>query len=134
MRISFVLVPLVMLTACMDSTRSERERCIGNAMRDVNVVNRLIEETRANLSRGYALEERTEVSTQERVCQITQEGGGILNVPCNEIVNNRTYVPVAIDLNAEQAKLDSLLQRQPSMQAQANAAVDQCRLYYPETE
>jgi hypothetical protein len=42
-------------------------------------------------------------------------------------------VPVAIDLVAEQAKLDSLLDRQPRMQAQANAAVEQCRLYYPES-
>lgn len=129
MRVTLALIPLVFLSACA----SDRERCVENADSDLNIVIQLIAETRANISRGYGLEERTNMTTIEKVCQITQEGGGILNVPCNEIVPNRSQVPVAIDLAAEQAKLDSMLARLPQMQAQANAAVDQCRLLYPES-
>jgi len=129
MRLALSLASLALVAACV----SEQDSCVSNASRDLTIVNQLIAETRANVSRGYALEERTDMTTIEKVCEIVQDGGGILRVPCNEMVPNRSMVPVAIDLVAEQAKLDSLLARQPQMQAQANAAIEQCRLYYPDS-
>ena len=52
---------------------------------------------------------------------------------CSEAETYTTRVPRAIDLNAEQEKLDSMLDRVDRARAEANAEVRQCQATYPES-
>ncbi len=128
MRPAIVLVSLLALAACA----TPREACISSVSRDLRVVNNLIAETQANLARGYALETRQDVVNTTRTCRTKQPDGSILRYECPDVEIQDRRVPVAIDLNAEQAKLRSLQQRQREMQAQVNTAVQQCIAANPE--
>lgn len=128
MRAFLVLVPLVALAACA----TPREACIAGASHDLRVVNQLIAQTQANLARGYGLETRQDVVNVNRMCQAKQSDGSILRYPCDDIEVRDRRVPVALDLKAEQAKLDSLLKRQRELQTTTDAAIRQCVASYPE--
>jgi len=122
-----LIAPLVLLTAC-----SEQDICISNATSQIRTINSLVAETRGNLSRGYALEKRQEIRERRYVCTINNGDGTVSNEICTDTEVTTTDVPVAIDLNAEQAKLNSLLERQTVEQRRADAAVQQCQIQYPE--
>jgi hypothetical protein len=128
MRPALILLPLAVLAACA----TPREQCIDAAMRDSRVLSALITETEGNLARGYALETEQDIRTVSRTCQGTTEDGTTFRFPCDETVTFERTVPVAIDLNAEQAKLDSLRERLATERAAADAAVSQCIAMYPE--
>ena len=59
MRPALMILPFLALAACA----TPREQCIGQATRDLRVLNSLIAETQGNLARGYAIEEQQEVRT-----------------------------------------------------------------------
>ena len=118
MRPALILLPLVMLAACA----TPREQCISNVSR----------ETRVNLARGYALEEQQEVRTIRSTCQGRNEDGSTFEFRCPETKTITTTRPVAIDLNAERAKLASLEERFAQTQAASNQAVAQCIAVHPE--
>ena len=128
MRPALVLLPVIALAACA----TPREQCIADATRDTRVLSSLINETRANLSRGYALEERQDVRTVTRSCRAENKDGTAFLFPCNQTETFTTSVPVAIDLNAEQSKLASLEERFVLTQASSNQAVAQCIQIHPE--
>lgn len=128
MRPALIMLPLIVLAACA----TPREQCINTATRDTKVLSSLIAETRGNLARGYALEERQEVRTRTRTCRGSNEDGSTFVYPCNETETFTSTVPVAIDLNAERAKLTSLEERFAQTQAASNQAVLQCIAAYPE--
>ena len=123
-----VIVPLLALAACA----TPRESCVASARRDLNVVSRLIDETRANLARGYALERRQEIVTIPHRCDGVGPDGSPFTYDCPRTTTRTRQVPVAIDLNAERAKLNSLLERQGQMQRASDAAIRQCLATYPE--
>ena len=128
MRPALILLPLAVLAAC--ATR--REQCISDATRDTRVLSALIAETEGNLARGYALDTVQEVRTVNTTCQGRNEDGSTFLFPCEDVQTVNRTVPVAIDLNAEEAKLASLRTRLSSEQAAANAVVSQCIATYPE--
>lgn len=128
MRPALILLPLALLAACA----SPREQCISSVTRDTKVLGALINETRANLSRGYAIEERQEVRTVSDTCQGRNEDGSTFTFRCEETDTFTTRVPVAIDLNAERAKLASLEERFAQSQATSNQGVAQCIARHPE--
>ena len=128
MRPASILLSVLVLSACA----TPREQCINQVTRDLRIINSLIAETQANLSRGYALEESTDVRTVRRFCRGENSDGSSFRYPCNETQTFTTTRPVAIDLNAEQAKLDSLLQRQQQAKAASDQAVLQCIRSNPE--
>ncbi|MEO1637819.1 MAG: hypothetical protein AAFU41_01060 [Pseudomonadota bacterium] len=128
MRAATIILPLALLAACA----TPREQCIDNVTRDTRVLASLINETRGNLARGYAIEERQEVRTLRRTCQGRNEDGTTFAFRCDDTETFTTRVPVAIDLNAEQAKLESLEERFAVTQAASNQAVAQCIATNPE--
>ncbi len=128
MRPTLIILPLVALTACA----TPREQCIGDATRDTRVLSSLINETQGNLARGYALEERQEVRTLKRRCRGRNDDGTVFTYECNETETYTTSIPVAIDLNAERAKLQSLEEQFAVTQASSNQAVAQCIAIHPE--
>jgi len=128
MRAALIVLPLVVLTACA----TPREACIDQVTRDTKVLSSLINETRGNLARGYALEERQEVRTVRGTCRGRNEDDSIFTFRCDETDTITTKVPVAIDLNAERAKLTSLEERFAQKQTASNQAVLQCIASNPE--
>lgn len=128
MRPAFILLPLIALTACT----TPREDCINSVTRDTRIINSLVAETQGNLSRGYAIAEEQEVRTLRRTCRGKNEDGSTFRYRCDETETFTTTRPVAIDLNAEKAKLESLLVRQEQSKAASDQAVLQCIKTNPE--
>jgi hypothetical protein len=117
----FLLLPLA---ACA----TPQQQCISAATKDLRVLNSLASSTQANINRGYAIEIQQELVIETRVCGEFEGEKVYCDVP--ETVEKK--VPIAIDLEVEQAKLNSLLKRQRQMQANAEKAVQSCRVNYPE--
>lgn len=128
MRLALFILPFAVLTACA----TPREQCIGEVTRDTRILSSLINETRVNLARGYALEQEQAVRTIRGTCRGRNEDGTIFTFRCDKTDTFATSVPVAIDLNAERAKLASLEERFVQTQAVSNQAVAQCIARYPE--
>ena len=128
MRPAFYLIPLLALTACA----TPREACINDALRDKRIIDALVAETSANIERGYALEERQDVRTIRQTCTSRTADGVEFDYRCDKVDTFTTTVPVAIDLNAEREKLESLLERQAQNRALSDQAIAQCIATYPE--
>lgn len=92
----------------------------------------LIGETEGNLRRGYSLAEQQDVRVWRTTCEGTNADGSTFRFPCEETETYTRDVPVAIDLNAERAKLRSLQERQVIEQRRVQAAVQQCVAIHPE--
>jgi len=114
-QLAIALPALILLTACA----TPREACIANANRDGRVLNTLISQTQANLNRGFAISERQEVRVR-------------FEVACEKTDTVTVRDAVAIDLVAERAKLESLLERQRQNRINAQSAVEQCIAVHPE--
>lgn len=127
---TFFLIPAALLTLAACAT--PREACISAVSRDARVLDGLIAETRANLSRGYAIAERQEVRTVRSTCQGRNPDGTRFRFACPETVTTAVQEPVAIDLDAERAKLASLEQRQAQNAANQAEDIRQCVARHPE--
>lgn len=110
---------LGLLVACA----SPQERCIANASKDLRVVDGLIAELRLNISRGYAIETEQFTVTDSRICR---DSDGKAHVCTSERVKT-TSSPVAIDLNAERAKLASLEEKRRELAARTQRELAACR-------
>lgn len=128
MRPAIILLPLLVLSACA----TPRERCLNDANREVRVLNGLINETRGNLARGYAIERGQDVRTVRSTCVGRNEDGTEFRFRCDQTETVDTRRPVAINLDDEQAKLATLEQRQAQNRANAATASAQCRAIHPE--
>jgi len=127
MRAALFIVPLL-LTACA----TPREACLDDVNREVRVLDRLIAQTRGNLERGFAIEKKQEIRTRDTLCRGENEDGTTFRFRCEETDTITRNVPVAIDLNAERAKLTSLEQRQRQNIANAESGIAQCLARFPE--
>ncbi len=128
MRPALIILPFVALTACA----TPREDCIGQATRDLRVLNSLITETQGNLARGYAIAEHQDIRTIRQTCRGTNSDGTTFRYRCDETETFTTNRPVAIDLNADRAKLNSLVERRSQQQASSDQLVLQCIAMHPE--
>ena len=127
-KVLFVL-PFLVLAAC----QTPREACISQAQGELTVVNRLIAQTERNLARGFGLEERQEVVIRRDTCEITNPDGTISTFRCDRQEVVTSEVPVALDLNAERAKLASLREQQAALTSRVQSAIQQCVALYPDT-
>ena len=126
MRPIFLLPLLLGLAACA----TPREMCISNASKDLKVVDQLVRTTQGNLARGYAIETQQVLVNTEQVCG--QDPVTKKDIMCTVAVSDEQQVPVAIDLVAEEAKLNSLLARRAELIAQRDKVIQQCIAMYPE--
>lgn len=117
-------IGLLALAGCA----TPQEQCISNASRNINVLERLIAQTEANIERGYG------VKTIERIVPDGYRNCGTPEEPvrCAKTRVERETVPVAIDLNAEQSKLNSLIARRNADAKAVSATIAQCRAAYPD--
>jgi hypothetical protein len=130
MRPLLILAPLALLAAC----GTPQERCIQRETRDLRVLDRLITETRTNIGRGYALQEYTVSVPQWETCPPRTDANGNL-LPAQMCLEDRTETrtrPVAIDLGAENAKLESMLAKRDQLARESEGRIAMCRTTYPE--
>lgn len=125
-----LLPALFALAAC----GTPQENCIYGATRDARVVTNLISQTEANIARGYGLEKTIEMKTEWVDCTPLPTEDNPTPKPhmCFDEVPTEVTRPVALDLNAEKAKLTSLRQKQAAQAAQSSAIVAECQALYPE--
>lgn len=128
MRASFIALPLALFTAC----GTPQEQCIRQATSELRTITRLANETERNILRGYALETVQEVRVEQTTCRGENEDGTQFTFECEETRTVDRTRRVAIDLNAEQAKLDSLRERQAQLTRQAESGIAACQAAYPE--
>lgn len=126
------LLPLLALTAC----GTPQEQCINRNTRDLRTLQKLVDETQGNLTRGYAIEEYTVYVPVWQICD--QQPPAVAGQPapppryCFEQEPQTKTRPKAIDLTAESAKLHSLLDRRDQLARAAEPVIAQCKAQYPE--
>ncbi|MEE9427969.1 MAG: hypothetical protein V3V25_07455 [Paracoccaceae bacterium] len=120
-----LMIALLPLVGCA----SPQEQCIANAGNDIRVVSKLIATTRANINRGYGIRTEEFFENERQVCGIIDDK----EVFCDVAVADSRQVPVALDLNTEKSKLDSLLEKHAQLSQRANAVVAECQIRYPQT-
>ncbi len=128
MRLSILLLPVLAVTACA----TPQEQCIGQATRDARINASLIAQTQGNIDRGFGLRTEERVREVRRLCRGETESGEAVVTRCEEVKVTKVQVPVALDLNAERAKLASLIQQRDRLANATQSGVAQCRALYPE--
>lgn len=138
-RASLILGLCLTLVAC----GTPQERCIRTATKDLRTVDTLITEVEGNLARGYAIETRQMEYSRFVPCPMPPRpprppAGSDAPPPpppmriCEEDYTVTTQHAVAIDLAAEQRKLDSLKAKRIELNRQAAAQIAQCKQDFPE--
>lgn len=123
-----VLLSALALSAC----ETPRESCINSAARELRTVESLIRQTQGNLNRGYAIETEQRIDVDREICEVELEDGSERRFWCEDTDVIEVERPVAIDLRAEQAKLDSLLERRAVLVSDYGARAQACVATYPE--
>lgn len=126
------------LSACLAvaACGTPQEQCISRNTHEYRVVSGLLADVEANLSRGYAWQEREITRTEWRSCPVavrTREGERRWSDrPCLRDVTDIERYRVAIDPATEQRKADNLRARLKALSGPAQSAVRACRTAYPE--
>lgn len=128
MRRALALPLLLALSAC----GTPQEQCIRRETADLRTLDRLIRETEGNLERGFAFEEYQTWEWDTFTCYRPDETGRMQPETCERRVSVLDTRPVAINLEAEQAKLDSMRAKRVDLARRAAAATEACRQAYPE--
>lgn len=123
MRLPLTLALMLGVAAC----GTPRQQCDATATRDLSVVNDLIAEAEANISRGYAIESGSTTRPMLTFCATANSAATF----CTTNQTVATARPVAIDLAAERAKLVGLQQKRTELNAAAAASLAQCQALYP---
>ena len=131
--IRVLLLPLLfLLVACA----TPQEACVSRETRDLRVLDTLIARDSATLERGYALAEETRWQPTLTFCSGSSFGGhshhGFGTTACFRPEPRTRTVPVAVDLDDVQARLDGLLEKRAELSARAEAGVSACRSLFPE--
>jgi hypothetical protein len=117
--------PLVLLAPCLillAACANPRNDCVENAMRDVRVLETLIEETERNLDRGYATQAEPTIRHGVSLCLSPSNPLGICTTAQAEVRER----PVAIDQVAERRKLRQLQTREAELRERARLEVAAC--------
>lgn len=126
----FALPALLLLSAC----GTPQEQCIGSATRDMRVVDRLIAQSEATISRGYGFEETTVYLTRWVNCgpRPSKENPKPEVQMCLDDVPQTVRRAVAVDLRAEAEKLAGLKATRAAQAKAAEAAITSCKAQFPE--
>ena len=124
-----VIATVLALSGC----GTPQEQCIAGSTRDLRVVNGLIAETEGNLQRGYAYASVIETRPQFQDCTPAPTAADPTprHQSCWVDVPETVKKPVAIDLNAEAAKLASLRAKRTQLEQSAQAVTAECARLYP---
>lgn len=122
-RLSYLAL-LGFLAAC----GTPQEQCISKATRDIRTVDRLITEVQGTLDRGFGYEYITVWELDYVDCGTEADPSRV----CAIRVPEQERRPVALDLAAEQIKLDQLRAKRVELLKSAAPVVAQCKIDNPE--
>lgn len=130
MRGFWISAAVLALAAC----GTPQQQCIGQVSGNLRVVDQLIAESEANLARGYAFAQVVETRPEFVDCtpKPTPKRPNPRPRQCLVDVAETVSRPVAIDLNAEAAKLSSLKAKRSQLATAAAAGIAACQRQYPE--
>lgn len=117
-------LPLLLLLAACGSP--QYDDCVASARAELDTIDQLIEETEANLLRGYAREPDPAQQGGFRVCT----GGDTPLSVCAERTKPGELKPVAINPLNERMKLASLQQRRQGLEELAARETAKCEAQY----
>jgi len=109
---------------CLAACATPQERCVASATRDLTTVNALIAETEATIARGYAL--RREVGTTSRLSFCFEGGDNVGFRYCRKERLETRERPVAVDLQLERRKLNSLRAKRTELELVSQRQVAAC--------
>jgi hypothetical protein len=127
-RSPLLILSLLALTACS----TPREQCIGASNRPVAQLDRLINVTRGNISRGFALAQVQDVRVLRASCEGTNADGSTFRFPCEETETITRQEPVTINIAEERIKLAQLESRREQSARAAQDRIQQCIAVHPE--
>lgn len=123
MRLVAILLFLI-VAAC----GTPQQRCINQSTNELRTVNNLITETEVNIARGYTyVTEARPVRVGFSYCTRGSHIGF-----CGSNYNDVVRRPVAIDLAAEERKLQDLKSRRASLTSAAAQTIEACQARYPQ--
>lgn len=128
---SVLALPLCLsLIAC----GTPQQQCISAATRDLSTVDGLIGETQANLARGYAYQDvvRTVPKYVDCTPPASEDNPDPKPQSCWIDTAETFRQPVAIDLVAEQVKLNQLIDKRAELAIRSQNAVANCQAQYPD--
>ena len=118
------------LFAALAACSSPRQECIAAASEDLKVVQSLIADTEETLARGYAIQTETRSVLYTDFCLGTGIGNGGFQF-CNRTQPVTSETPVAVDLNEERRKLQSLKRKEAELQVRTARDLRRCDLTHP---
>lgn len=131
---AIALSSLLAVTAC----GTPQQQCIRKNTSEYRNVSRLLQETEANLARGYAWEERTVTRTRWTECRdVDRDRDGNVIVRTRSCLRDYTDIErfrVAIDPLVEQRIRDNLAAKKRELEPRAAATIRACREAFPEDE
>lgn len=128
MKKTLILLPLLAIAACS----SPREQCISGANRPIGTLDRLINETRGNVQRGFAVNEVQDTRVVQSICEGRNADGSEFRFECEETQTRTRQQPVTINITEERTKLAQLEERRAISVRAAQAQIQQCLAVHPE--
>ncbi len=128
---------LLLLLSALAACATPRESCLKSATKDLAIVDELILQTQANLSRGYAIDREAYISSRVDLCLgsgnygYRGRGVGVGWTYCTVPDTRYREKPVPIDGATEQRKLAELKQTRARLVREAEAGLAQCNAKYP---
>lgn len=127
----FMLVPVLLtLAAC----GTPQEQCINSVAGNLHTIDGLILQTQGNLQRGFAYTQVVRTIPQYQDCtpRATSANPDPRGEMCLVDSVQTFQKPVAIDLVAEQKKLDQLVAKRAELARAAAPAIAACQAQYPQ--
>jgi len=114
---------------CLAACTSPQQRCVEDATRDLQVLDRLIVETQQNISRGFAIEEEVVPRVGINYCFGSYGNTAGVSFCTSNSTSTRT-TPVAINIEAEREKLADLQESREAAAARSAQALAQCEAQF----
>ena len=119
-----------MLAAC----GTPQEQCIRRETSELRKIDRLIEDLRVDIERGYRLRNEVYYRPVWQICEVTHDSQGkvVATRYCWETEPFTRRVPEAIDPAVERRKLAALEAQRKALAREAAGAIEACIATYPE--
>ncbi len=123
-----LLLPLAALAAC----GTPQEQCVARESRELRTHVNLADDTRDNIRRGSAIEEREVTREVTERCEIRNDSGDVTGAFCSETETEVIEEPVSINIAEERLKLRQLERRIAAQRTVVAQAQQACARAYPE--
>lgn len=130
----YLALAALALAAC----GTPQERCINRATGDLRTLTTLVDETQANIDRGFAYQDYTVERSRWTHCrgepQRLPDGKWVPGPMrmCLQDYTDTVRRPVSIDLAAEKAKLAGMQKKQAELAKSTAPVIAACRAQFPE--